>query len=229
MRFEAIIFDFDGVIVDSEIVFNAVLAEVLTGLGCPTSADEAVARYCGRRWADCHKLIEPALGRAYDPQWLEDLVDAAMAERVHEVLAIEGIEAFLAAQTHRQLAIASSSDREWLDAFLARLGLAEFFADHVYSAAGLARGKPHPDVYLMAAGQLGLPPSSCIVIEDHPVGAAAGAAAGMTVIGLLAASHIRDGHEAELRRAGAHHVARDYRHVSEIMADLEQGCRHDGD
>jgi HAD superfamily hydrolase (TIGR01509 family) len=209
------------VIVDSEIVFNAVLGEILTGLGCPTSADEAVARYSGRRWEDCHELIEPALGRPYDRPWLEDLVDQAMAARMHEVLAIEGIEAFLPGQAHRRLAIASSSDREWLDGFLARLGLAGYFGDHVYSAAGLERGKPHPDVYLMAAGRLGLPPSSCIVIEDHPVGAAAGAAAGMTVIGLLAASHIRDGHEARLKAAGAHRIARDYCEVAEILAELE--------
>ena len=221
MLFEAIIFDFDGVIVDSEIIFNAVLAEVLTGVGCPTSAEEALARYCGRRWADCHRLIQPALGSTYDPRRLEGLVDKAMAERVHEVLAIEGTEAFLAAQAHRQLAIASSSDREWLDAFLSRLGLAGYFGGHVYSAAGLERGKPYPDVYLMAAGRLGLPPSSCLVIEDHPVGAAAGAAAGMTVIGLLAASHVGDGHEAALTAAGARHVARDYRQVAEILAEIE--------
>jgi HAD superfamily hydrolase (TIGR01509 family) len=209
------------VIVDSEIVFNAVLAEVLTRIGCPTSAEEATALYSGHRWADCHKLIGPALGRPYDPQWLENLVAEAMAARVEDVLAIEGIEAFLAQQAHRQLAIASSSDRAWLDAFLARLSLADYFGDHVYSAAGLARGKPHPDVYLMAADRLDVPPSECLVIEDHPVGAAAGAAAGMTVIGLLAASHIGDGHGAKLREAGARAVASDYREVAAIVARLE--------
>ncbi|MBA3676105.1 MAG: HAD-IA family hydrolase [Sphingosinicella sp.] len=76
---------------------------------------------------------------------------------------------------------------------LAQLGLAAYFDENIFSAAGIDRGKPHPDIYLHAASCLGVPPSQCLVIEDHPVGVAAGAAAGMTVFALLAASHIRRG------------------------------------
>lgn len=209
-------------IVDSEIVSNAALASVLTGLGCPTSTDQAIDRYSGHRWSDCHRLIERDLGRACDAGWLEGLVDEAVAQRAHEVLAIEGIEPFLSSHANRRLAIASSSPREWLDDFLARLGLARYFGGHVYSAAGVARGKPHPDVYLMAAERLGLAPTSCLVIEDHPLGVAAGAAAGMTVIALLAAAHIRDGHAERVQAAGAQHVARDYSEVAEIVKRLEE-------
>lgn len=224
MRFDAIIFDFDGVIVDSETVSNAALAEVLsTRFGLPMTGDEAVARYSGLRWADCHRMIERDLGRSIAPGSVQKLVDEAMTARVGEVPAIEGIADFLAAQAHRRLAIASSSDREWLDSFLARLGLAAWFGDHVYSAAGLARGKPHPDVYLMAADRLGVRPERCIVIEDHPLGAAAGAAAGAVVIGLLAASHIGSGHAERLREAGAQHIAADYVEAAAILARLEGG------
>ena len=222
MRFPAIIFDFDGVIVDSEIVSNGALAEVLGGYGLAMTREQAVARYSGLRWADCHRLIEQDLGRAVEPGSIEALVDELVAARAHEVLAIEGIHDFLAGQTRRRLAIASSSDRLWLDSFLARLGLAHCFGDHVYSAAHLERGKPHPDVYLMAAERLALAPAQCLVIEDHPVGAAAGAAAGATVIGLTAASHIAAGHDRRLLEAGARHVARDYGEVAEIIAELER-------
>jgi HAD superfamily hydrolase (TIGR01509 family) len=148
-------------------------------------------------------------------------VDRLVTSRVADMLAIEGIEAFLEGQSGRLLAIASSSDREWLDASLERLGLSRYFGDNIFSAAGIPRGKPHPDVYLMVARALRIDPSRCLVIEDHPVGVAAGAAAGMTVIGLLAAGHIRPGHDSRVRAAGAHHVARDYWEVAEILEELE--------
>ena len=222
MKFEAIIFDFDGVIADSEVTCNAALADLLTGLGRPTTLDQALDLYAGRRWSDCHRLIERDLGRHLDSAWLEREVDAAVAARAHEVLAIEGIERFLERQAGRRLAIASSSEKHWLDSFLARLGLAHWFGDDVYSAARLERGKPHPDVYLMVAERLGVEPSACLVVEDHPVGAAAGVAAGMTVIGLLAASHIRVGHAERLKEVGVQHIARDYGEAADIVARLEE-------
>ena len=222
MRFEAIIFDFDGVIVDSEWLANAVLADVLTEQGYAVTREESLARYSGLRWADCHRKIEQESGLGMDCETLGALVDEAVAARAAEMLAVEGIEAFLAGQSHRLLAIASSSETWWLEQTLDRLGLRAWFGDRLFSAAGFARGKPHPDIYLHAARQLGVPPGDCLVIEDHPVGVAAGAGAGMTVIALLAASHIRDGHEDRVRAAGAHHVARDYAEVAEIVVRLER-------
>jgi HAD superfamily hydrolase (TIGR01509 family) len=148
-------------------------------------------------------------------------VDALVSRRVADILAIEGIGPFLESQSQRRLAIASSSDLEWLHAALERLGLRLHFGDRVFSASRLPRGKPHPDVYLMVAQALGALPADCLVIEDHPVGVAAGIAAGMTVIALLAAGHIGQGHEARVRAAGAHHVAHTYGQVSEILDRLE--------
>ncbi|HEX8620462.1 MAG TPA: HAD family phosphatase [Allosphingosinicella sp.] len=222
MIFQAIIFDFDGVIVDSEVVANAALAEALTALGHPVTAEQAIERYSGLRWSDCHRAIEADSGLAIDLPTLRESVDRLLASRVADVLAIEGLAEFLEGQSGRRLAIASSSDREWLDSSLDRLGLARHFGDRVFSAAGIQRGKPHPDVYLMVAQALDLAPSQCLVIEDHPIGVAAGAAAGMTVIGLLAAGHIRPGHDARVRAAGARHVAYNYGQVAEIMEELER-------
>jgi len=223
MKFEAIIFDFDGVIVDSEWLANAVLADVLTEQGYPVTREEALTRYCGLRWTDCHRKIEQESGLGLDRETLGNLVDEAVALRTAEMLAVEGVETFLAGQNHRLLAIASSSEVSWLEQTLDRLNLRSCFGDRLFSAAGFPRGKPHPDIYLHAAERLGVAPGACLVVEDHPVGVAAGAGAGMTVIALLAASHIRDGHADRVRAAGAHHIARDYAEVAEIVERLEQG------
>lgn len=222
MKLDAIVFDFDGVIVDSEAIANAAMAEVLSNLGYEISAEQAIERYSGLRWRDCHRAIEADARQSFDSQTLGTMIDEAAAARVGEMLAIEGIEPFLRSQSHRWLAIASSSERSWLDDHLARLGLAGYFENRVFSAARFPRGKPHPEIYLHAARELGVAPSACLVIEDHPVGVAAGAAAGMTVIALLAASHIRDGHAERVRAAGAHHIAKNYAEVAEILAQIER-------
>ncbi len=197
------------------------MAEALSALGHRVTAEEAIERYAGLRWSDCHRAIEAESKLAINLPALRDAVDRLVTSRIADILAIEGIGPFLEGQSGRRLAIASSSDREWLDSSLERLGLGRHFGDRIFSASGLPRGKPHPEIYLMVARALGIPPPNCLVIEDHPVGVAAGAAAGMTVIALLAAGHIRSGHEARVRAAGARHVARDYRQVSEILGKLE--------
>jgi HAD superfamily hydrolase (TIGR01509 family) len=221
VRFDAIIFDFDGVIADSELVANIALAEALTGLGSPHTLEDALDHYCGRRWSDCLPLIEERLGRAVPEDFLVALVDEAVARLSVEVAAIKGVGPFLDAHSHRGRAIASSSAVEWLNACLTRFGLDHHFGDHVYSAAGIARGKPHPDIYLHVARELGVAAERTLVIEDSPTGVAAGVAAGMTVVGLLAGGHVRDGHGERLRAAGAHHLALDYVEVERVIAGLE--------
>lgn len=221
MRIGAIIFDFDGVIVDSERVHNAALAEVLTGAGHPTSVEEAIARYTGLRWTDCHARIVAETGLAIGCTEFGDMLDAVTEARAAEIIPLPGLEPFLAAQAHRPLAIASSSERGWLLHTLDRLGLRAHFQDRVFSAAHLPRGKPHPDIYLQAAAALGIAAADCLVIEDHPIGITAAVAAGMTVIGLLAASHIGPGHEQKARAAGARHVAHSYLEVADLVRQIE--------
>lgn len=221
MRFEAIIFDFDGVIADSEVAANVALAEFLTRNGSPTTLDEALDRYCGKRWSDCLPLIEEQCGRTFPDGMVERLVDAAVEQMADQIGTIDGVAAFVETQAHRNRAIASSSARDWLDRCLERFRLDHHFGDHVYSAAGFARGKPHPDIYLHVAQQLSVAPEKALVIEDSPTGAAAGSAAGMTVVGLLAGGHIRDGHDERLKAAGAHHIVSDYRELESLLAAIE--------
>ena len=222
MRFDAIIFDFDGTIVDSEVTANTLLAEQLTSLGLPTTLDEALDDYCGHSWHYCAGLIEERLGRTLPEGFLDRFYYTARDRHLREMRLIAGAEDFIAAHPHRGRAIASSNDREWLTGCLDRLGIASHFGGHVYSAADLPRGKPHPDVYLHAADAVGASPSRALAIEDTPIGAQSAVDAGMTVVGLLAGGHVRDGHGERLSEAGAHHLVADYAELAALLADLER-------
>lgn len=221
MRFDAIVFDFDGVIVDSEPGANEVLARALTEIGLPTTPAESLARYCGHRWSDCIVMIEGQLGRKVPEGFVDALVARGKAKFLETLPVIHGVGDFLGDHAHRARAIASSNEADWLALCLERIGLGHHFGDHVYSASGLERGKPHPDVYLMVADRLGVRPERALVIEDSATGVAAGAAAGMKVVGLLAGGHVGNGHDEQLREAGAHHLVHSYAELARLIAELE--------
>ncbi len=216
MGIDLVIFDFDGVIVDSETLANQVLADELTALGCPTDLDDAFDTYMGHGWAACLRKVEERWGAV--PPGLRDRVDTGVAMRLAgELRTVAGVEAFLD-RLGLPCCIASSSQPDWLRSRLAMFGLAHHFGDRVFSAAvHVARSKPHPDIYLHAAREMGARPDRSWVIEDSPTGVTAGVAAGMTVIGLLAGTHVRDGHGAQLRAAGAHHLAASYDEVAALI------------
>jgi HAD superfamily hydrolase (TIGR01509 family) len=120
---------------------------------------------------------------------------------------VNGAANFIKRFSHIPRCIASSSSMDRLKLCLSVLALETEFGSHVFSADMVARGKPHPDIFLFAAGKLGVSPDQCLVIEDSAGGIRAAIAAGMTAVGLCAASHIREGHDLKLRDAGAVHVA----------------------
>jgi HAD superfamily hydrolase (TIGR01509 family) len=217
VRFHGIIFDFDGVIADSEILSNAVLAEALTELGHPTTRAEAIDRYIGLHWTDTCAAIEARIGAPL-PSDFREATSEHFHARIDEVRPVLGIEAFLEAVPYLPKAVASSSPTEWLRASLERFGLARHFGARLFSAAEhVQRGKPHPDIYLHAAKALGLDPARLLVIEDTPLGVRAGAGAGATVVGLCAAGHCAPGYGDRLRAAGAAHIARSYEEVLGLL------------
>lgn len=219
----ALLFDFDGVIADSEALANTVLAEWVTTLGLPTTCDQALDRYMGKRWAEAIAAIEQAIGRPVPERFADDLKRATLARFRTDLCEVAGATKFLEAFAEVPRCIASSSSVERLALCLDIVGLADMFGTHVYSADLVARGKPAPDIYLLAAERLNVVSSACVVIEDSPGGVRAGRAAGMTVIGLCAGSHIRAGHGGRLREAGAHHVAASWADAEEIVAGLRMG------
>lgn len=217
MIFQAIIFDFDGVIVDSEILSNAVLAEALSALGHPTTTEQAVERYIGLHWADTRAAIEAEIGRPL-PDGFERGMSEAFQLRLQEVKVVAGVEAFLDAIPSLPKAVASSSPTRWLRAALERFGLADHFGDRLFSAAEhVSRGKPHPDIYLHAARVLGVDAGEVLVLEDTAPGVASAKAARMNVVGLCAGLHCSPGYGDRLRAAGAGHIARSYAEVLDLI------------
>ncbi|HYD05706.1 MAG TPA: HAD family phosphatase [Reyranella sp.] len=206
--FAAVICDFDGVIADSEVGANQALADSLCAIGLPTTFDDCLRDYCGHNWLETERLAEARLGCKLPVGFLEQYLERARHRFESEFASVPGAGDFLGA-CPLPLAIASSSGLAYLKWALERLELAACFGKHLYSAEGMERGKPHPDIYLTAARGLGVAPDRCLAIEDSPVGAQAAVAAGMTVVGLVAAGHILEpaNHAERLRAAGVHHIA----------------------
>ncbi|MDB5576468.1 MAG: HAD-superfamily hydrolase, subfamily variant 3 [Bradyrhizobium sp.] len=216
----ALIFDFDGVIADSEAIANTVLAETVTGLGYSTTLDQSLSRFAHRRWVEVMAEIEAAIGKPLPFDFSDELKRATFERFRTDLKEVSGAADFIKRFAHLPRAIASSSSIDRLQLCLSVLGMEEEFGDRVFSADMVARGKPHPDIFLFAAGKLGVSPERCLVIEDSAGGIQAAVAAGMTAVGLCAASHIREGHDVKLRDAGAVHLAQSWAEVERIAAQF---------
>jgi len=215
-----IVFDFDGVIADSEILAHAVLAEIVTELGAPMALEALLQTFTGKRFDEVVALVSATTGRSVADCLAVDIERRTIARFRRDIKEIAGVRAYLEAFGDVKRCIASSSSPSRLAACLDILGLADAFGPNVYSASLVARGKPHPDIFLHAARQCGVAPADAIVIEDSVNGIRAAVTAGMTAIGLLAASHIRPGHAERMRNAGAHHIAHTYHEVEQITRQL---------
>ena len=212
----ALIFDFDGVIADSEALANTVLAEIVTGLGHATNLDQSLARYSGRRWDEVMAAIEAAVAKPLPANFSSELKFATLERFRTDLKEVSGARQFIRRFSHIPRCIASSSSIDRLQLCLSVLELEAEFGDNVFSADIVSRGKPHPDIFLLAADKLGVSPNSCLVIEDSASGIKAAVAAGMVAVGLCAASHIREGHDVRLRDAGAVHLAHSWPEVEHV-------------
>jgi len=212
--FAAVVFDCDGVLVDSERLNNEVFAELATRAGVPTTFAESVARYMGRSTAESLADLERALGRPVDFAFEEEYVRLVTERQGGGLLPVPGVVALLDALDAAGVArcVASSGTPAEIEFRLAVTGLDEYFGNHVYSASMVSRGKPAPDLFLHAAAGLGVPPGTCALVEDSPYGVAGGVAAGMTVIGYAALASA-----GELREAGAAQVVRDLTEVPALL------------
>lgn len=206
MPFDLIIFDCDGVLVDSEVLSCTSLAAHLTAIGLPTTPTEAMQRFLGRSTAAIGADFLAQTGRPLPDDFLPRFRDDVAARMARDLVAIPDITAVLArlAAAGQAFCVASSSERPRLDLSLTLTGLIRFFEGRIFNAAMVARGKPAPDLFLHAAASLGAAPQRCLVVEDSPAGVAAGKAAGMTVWGFTGGSHHTHPSTAEtLAQAGA--------------------------
>ena len=205
--FELVIFDCDGVLVDSERITNTVLAELLNELGLSVSLNYMYEHFMGKSMPQCMGLITTMLGKFPPSNFEESYRERsriALENRLRPVLGVlEMLQNF-----KLPCCVASSGSHDKMLFTLGITGLLSRFANRLYSVTEVAHGKPAPDVFLYAAAQCSAKPDTCAVVEDTPTGVAAGVAAGMTVFGytgLIPAGR--------LRMAGAHHT---FEHMWEL-------------
>lgn len=200
-----VIFDCDGVLVDSEIIASAVLAEALKEQGLSLTAEEAAQRYAGFSDEELIVLIEEEIGRRLPDDWLFTS-QAELDRRIaRDVDPIAGIEAVLD-RIDAARAVCSNSPAHRIEAALRRTDLWDRFRPYIYSAPELGRPKPAPDVYLHALKMLETRPEDAVVIEDSPAGVEAARQAGILVIGFVGGAHTYLGHGERLMEAGAQTV-----------------------
>jgi len=212
---DLVIFDCDGVLVDSETISNELLAQAVTELGWPTTTADSHKRFRGRSMMSTMAIVEAEIGRPIPEDWavatratIRDAVEAT-------VTAIPGVQMVVETVAAADLprCVGSSSGPDYLQRVLARTGLGVHFGADVFSAHMVENGKPAPDLFLFAASQMGHPPQGAVVIEDTVPGVEAGMAAGMRVIGFVGDPHT----DADaLKRAGAT-VVRDMAEVPDLL------------
>lgn len=218
MRFDAVLFDCDGVLVDSEPITNGVLREVLNEAGWALTQGECERIFIGKAVRDERARIEAETGRPLTEEWMRAFYERRNRRLMAELQAVQGaLDAVIAAHTHTagRIACASGADRPKVVMQIGMAGMAPYFEDRIFSGHDLPRSKPHPDVYLAAAAHLGVDPTRCLVIEDTATGAQAGLAAGATVWGYC--------QHGDGRAFGGLQVARVGHHMGELARWLTAG------
>jgi HAD superfamily hydrolase (TIGR01509 family) len=218
---ELIIFDCDGVLVDSEVISCRVHADALTRYGYPITAEQVRQRFLGRTTLDATLEIEQELRRSLAPAYeveRQKTLFAALAEAVEAIPHVHETLDVLGART----CVASSAVHEKILTSLSRVGLYARFAPNIFSGSQVKFGKPAPDLFLFAAEQMKVAPARCLVIEDSVAGVTGGCAAGMTVFGYHGGSHCRPDTAATLQTAGATLTFDDMRQLPDLVAQIGQ-------
>jgi len=214
---DLIIFDCDGVLVDSEVISCRAHAETLTRHGYPITAEQVLERFLGVSDREARQTIEREMGRELPDDFEAQMKQAALQRYTGELGAIPNIgEAIDAIRLPK--CVASSGTPEKIHHGLTCAGLYDQLAPHIFSATQVSRGKPAPDLFLFAAEQMKVQPARCLVIEDSVPGVTGGCAAGMIVLGFHGGSHCPPGHAEMLRAAGATFTFDDMRILPDLIA-----------
>jgi len=214
-----VIFDCNGVLVDSEPIAAAVAAEEFTRVGIPLSPAIVAHYFFGRRSADMFATIEAATKRKL-PKNFAATVSTAMLKRLRAELRPTPHVAHALTWLRGPKCVASSSAIDRIRVSLEITGLARFFEPNLFSASDVPRGKPAPDLLLLAAERMKVRRPECIVVEDSPAGVAAARAAGMTPIGFVGGSHAVSNLSDQLMAAGARTVIADMRQLHSTIIAL---------
>jgi len=215
-----LIFDCDGVLVDSELLEHAVDAELLAPYGCTASADELLQRFVGIARRDMYDVMFAELKREMPPGLLDDRERRVWQLCASDLQPVQDVHVALDALGGLAKSVASSSTPAKLMMKLDATGLTRYFAPHIFSTALVPRGKPAPDIYLYAARVAGARPEDCLVIEDSRHGIAGARSAGMRVVGFAGGSHATPELADELMAAGATRVVTYMRDLPAAIHDL---------
>lgn len=219
--FDAVLFDCDGVLVDSEPLTNGVLRDLLQESGWTMTAEECMRQFVGKAVRDERAQIEHHTGRPLTEEWMAEFYARRNRQLERHLVAIPGAVAAVAAVHARlqgRIACASGADRAKVEMQLAKVGLMPYFEGRIFSGHEMPRSKPAPDVYLAAAAALGVAPGRCLVVEDTVTGVTAGVAAGATVVGYSPGA-VGHGSPDALRAAGAWQVIGDMAQLPHLLAD----------
>jgi beta-phosphoglucomutase-like phosphatase (HAD superfamily) len=219
-NFDLIIFDCDGVLVDSEVISCRAHAETLTRHGYPITADEVLNRFLGVSDREARLMIENEIGRKLPNGFESQVKQATLQFYADDLRAISYVSEAIAA-IGLPKCVASSGTPEKIRHGLTCAGLYDQLAPHIFSASEVKRGKPAPDLFLFAAEQMQAAPAQCLVIEDSIPGVTGAVAAGMTVLGFHGGSHCPPGHGGTLRAAGAIMTFEDMRQLPDLIAQVE--------
>ena len=222
LKFDAVLFDCDGVLVDSEPITNGVLRDMLAESGWVLTPAECMRLFVGKAVKDERAMIEANTGQPLTEDWMQEFRQRRNDGLVASLQAIDGAVQAVAtihAQYAGRIACASGADRFKVELQLDKCGLMPYFKGHIFSGHELPRSKPYPDVYLAAAAALGVDAKRCAVVEDSVTGVLAGVAAGATVFGY---SPSAVGHDAPaaLRAAGAVQVFTDMAELPGLLANF---------
>jgi HAD superfamily hydrolase (TIGR01509 family) len=217
---DAVIFDCDGVLIDSETIAHEIEMRAVKGLGLEFDPEVYRRKFQGLAVKSWRKFLDEdhraQLGQPLPDLFIENLCHEISSNILRDIRPIDGAIAAVRA-VRRAKGVASSSPGHELKGKIAGLGLAADFGDHVYSGDDVEHGKPAPDLFLLASSRLGIAPSRCLVIEDSKHGVSAGVAAGMTVWGFVGGPHCSPDQAPLLTENGAQRV---FAHMDEIAAAL---------
>jgi HAD superfamily hydrolase (TIGR01509 family) len=217
---DLIIFDCDGVLVDSEVISCRAHAAVLTRHGYPITEEQVLKRFLGVSEREARQIVEAEIGRKL-PDIEAQIHQETLRFYAVDLKAIAHVGDAMAA-IDLPKCVASSGTPEKIRHGLACTGLYEQLAPHIFSATQVKRGKPAPDLFLFAAEQMKAAPQRCIVIEDSVPGVTGAVAAGMAVLGFFGGSHCSSEHEAMLRAAGASQTFADMRQLPTLIDQFGQ-------
>ena len=216
---DLVIFDCDGVLVDSEVIVVETESELLTDAGFPMTVDEIAERCIGLAYRDMIAMLEHESGRPVPRELSERIRQRTLAALHRRLEPVRDIANLLAELTVARC-VASGSELDRVRLCLELTDLSQFFDPrHVFSRQMVPHGKPAPDLFLHAAEQVGVDPDRCLVVEDSPHGVIAGVAAGMHVVGFVGGRHARPSLRRRLQAAGAPAVAETSTQLADEIAD----------